>query len=67
MKTHELFQKHFGDVVGVGLKHPNIEAFFGELNEICKEEARQRLEKDIQDIKDIKDVKELKKYLKTIF
>jgi hypothetical protein len=45
MTTHELFQKHFGDVVGVGLMHPNMEAFFGELSEICKEENRQRLEK----------------------
>jgi hypothetical protein len=44
METHELFKKHFGDVVGVDLKHPNMEAFFGELAEICNEENRQRLQ-----------------------
>jgi hypothetical protein len=39
MSTSELFNKHFGDVFGVGLKHPNIEPFFEELNQICLKEA----------------------------
>jgi hypothetical protein len=47
--THELFQKHFGEVAGVGLKHPNMEAFFGELAEICNEENRQRLQEQEQE------------------
>jgi hypothetical protein len=49
MITHELFQKHFGDVAGVGLKHPNMEAFFGELAEICNEENRQKLQEQEQE------------------
>lgn len=37
-KSSDLFRKHFGDTCVVGLKHPNIEAFFEELNEECKRE-----------------------------
>ncbi|MDR2291876.1 MAG: hypothetical protein LBE11_00175 [Prevotellaceae bacterium] len=44
--THELFQKYFGNVGAVNLKHPKMEAFFSELNEVCKEENRQRLEQE---------------------
>jgi hypothetical protein len=33
--THELFQKHFGEVVAVDLKHPKMKAFLSELNEVC--------------------------------
>ena len=37
MSSTELFRKHFGsDSASVGLKHPNIESFFNELNEECK-------------------------------
>jgi hypothetical protein len=41
MTTTELFKKHFPKSGGaVGLQHPNIEAFFNELNEEClKEDA----------------------------
>ena len=38
MSTSELFTKHFGDTVAVGLKHPNIEAFFEDLNRECVRE-----------------------------
>lgn len=41
MSSTELFRKHFGsDSASVGLKHPNIESFFNELNEECLEEDR---------------------------
>jgi hypothetical protein len=43
MTTHELFQKHFGDVAVVDLKHPKMESFLGELAEICNKENEQRL------------------------
>ena len=36
METTDLFKKHFGDVVGVSLRHPNMEHFFDELSEICE-------------------------------
>lgn len=43
MSTTKLFNEHFPEVyggAGVGLLHPNIEAFFEELNEQClKEDA----------------------------
>lgn len=42
MTTSELFKKHFGDVCSANLKHPNVEAFFTDLNEQCIEEDRQR-------------------------
>lgn len=38
MSTTTLFKKHFPEVyggAGVGLMHPNMEAFFEELNEEC--------------------------------
>jgi uncharacterized protein YaaQ len=35
MSTTDLFKKHFNNEGVVGLKHPNIEAFFTELNEQC--------------------------------
>lgn len=45
MSTTELFKKHFPEVyggAGVGLLHPNIEAFFEELNEECLKEDAQK-------------------------
>lgn len=36
--SSELFKKHFSNVygdVGAGIFHPNMEAFFEELNQIC--------------------------------
>jgi hypothetical protein len=42
MSSHELFQKHFGDTAAVDMKHPNIEAFFEELNAECLAEDNQR-------------------------
>jgi len=48
METTELFKKHFPDVYGgqgVGLLHPNVQAFFEELNQIClKEDAEKKSE-----------------------
>ena len=44
MSTHELFKKHFGGVCAVDLKHPNMEAFFEELNKERLEEIRQEKE-----------------------
>ena len=38
MTTSELFKKHFNEEKVVGLKHPNIESFFEELNQICIQE-----------------------------
>jgi hypothetical protein len=47
METTELFRKHFGDTCGsVGLFHPNVEAFFEELNQICLEEDRRKNNSD---------------------
>jgi hypothetical protein len=41
MTTSKLFKNHFGETTQVDLKHPNIEAFFNELNEEClKEDTR---------------------------
>jgi len=33
--TSDLFKKHFNDMGGVGLFHPNMEAFFTDLNNVC--------------------------------
>lgn len=39
MSSTELFRKHFGDQsASVSLKHPNIEAFFNDLNQECLNE-----------------------------
>jgi hypothetical protein len=47
MTTSKLFKKHFPEVyggAGVGLFHPNIEAFFEELNQEClKENAAKKV------------------------
>ncbi len=41
MSTTELFKKHFGEEsASVDLKHPNVEAFFEELNQECLEEDK---------------------------
>lgn len=41
MSSTELFRKHFGEEsAAVGLKHPNMEAFFEELNQECLEEDK---------------------------
>lgn len=48
--TSELFQKHFPNVyggAGVGIFHPNMEAFFTELNEVCKKEDELNSQKQI--------------------
>lgn len=45
MTTTELFKKHFPEVyggAGVGLLHPNIEAFFEELQEECSKEDAEK-------------------------
>lgn len=42
MSTHELFKKHFGNVAEVGMKHPNMESFFEELNAECLEEDKHK-------------------------
>ena len=41
--TSDLFKKHFNDVGGIGLFHPNIEAFFNDLNDVCKLEDSLRV------------------------
>ena len=46
MSTTALFTKHFGDTPAVGIFHPNVEAFFEELNQECLEEDRQRQDAD---------------------
>ena len=39
MSSTELFRKHFGEQsAAVDFKHPNMEAFFNELNEECLRE-----------------------------
>lgn len=38
MSSTELFRKHFGEKLAVDLRHPNMENFFNELNEECKQE-----------------------------
>jgi len=39
MESTKLFRKHFGEqAVAVNLNHPNIVAFFDELNEVCLRE-----------------------------
>ena len=41
MSSTELFRKHFGEESAtVDLKHPNMEAFFKELNQECLEEDK---------------------------
>ena len=41
MSSTELFKKHFGEEsASVDLKHPNMEAFFEELNQECLEEDK---------------------------
>ena len=42
MSTTKLFQKHFGNTPVVGLNHPNVEAFFDEMNQECIEEDKQK-------------------------
>lgn len=42
METTKLFTKHFGDETAVDMKHPNMESFFEELNEVCKAEDKQK-------------------------
>jgi hypothetical protein len=43
MSTTEIFRKHFGDKsASVDLKHPNMEAFFNELNEECLREDEEK-------------------------
>ena len=42
MSTHELFQKHFGNVASVDMKHPNIESLFEELNAECLQEDKHK-------------------------
>ncbi len=34
--TSDLFKKHFNDYGSAGLLHPNMEAFFNDLNDVCK-------------------------------
>jgi len=39
MSSTELFRKHFGEEsAAIDLKHPNMEAFFNDLNEECLRE-----------------------------
>ncbi len=53
MTTRELFEKHFGDqAVCVGLKHPNIEQFFNELNEECLLEDEKKIGQTIDNQSD---------------
>lgn len=41
MSTLELFEKHFGKkAISVDLKHPNIEAFFNDLEAECRAEDK---------------------------
>lgn len=42
LSTSELFQKHFGQTCAVDMKHPSIENFFEELNQICINEDNQK-------------------------
>lgn len=42
MSSTKLFRKHFGEAAVVDLKHPNIEAFFEELNQECLEEDNKK-------------------------
>jgi hypothetical protein len=46
MESSELFKKHFGNKVHVDLKHPNIEALFEELNNICLKEDKIKINKN---------------------
>ena len=42
MSSTQLFRKHFGEEsASVDLKHPNMEAFFNELNKECLRENLQ--------------------------
>lgn len=34
--TSELFKRHFNDYGSCGFHHPNMEAFFNDLNDVCK-------------------------------
>lgn len=34
--TSDLFKKHFNDMGQTGFLHPNMEAFFNDLNNVCK-------------------------------
>lgn len=43
MSTSELFKKHFGDCPAANLKHPNMEAFFEDLNKECEAEDKSRI------------------------
>ena len=40
MNSHQLFVKHFGDVGVVNTNHPNMEAFFSDLKEVCADEDK---------------------------
>lgn len=40
--TSELWKKRFGDTPAVGLMDKRVEAFFEELNEVCKDELKQK-------------------------
>lgn len=42
----DLFKKHFNSYGQVGLQHPNMEAFFEDLNNICKIEDSLRYIKE---------------------
>lgn len=42
MSTTELFNKHFGNVAAVDMKHQNMESFFEELNAECLQEDKQK-------------------------
>jgi hypothetical protein len=44
MSTSALFEQYFGDTYAVGLKHPNMEAFFEALKQEITEEDRRKQE-----------------------
>jgi len=44
VSTSDLFKKHFNKPV-VSLKHPNIENFFNELNQVCINEDLNKLKR----------------------
>ena len=43
MSSTKLFRKHFGERAAVDLKHPNMEAFFNDLNKECLQEDTGKL------------------------
>ena len=59
MSSTELFRKHFGEQsAAVDLKHPNMEAFFNELNEECLRENEKKIMKSTITITPAENIKD---------